>query len=264
MSKRSNSSSIKGKKRLDCLSREVPKRKRTLLENSSSDTGSSSEEIPKRKRTLLEDSSSNTASSSEEIPKRKRTLLKDSSCDTTSSSNDTASSSEEIPKRKRAPLEDSSCDTTSSSSNTTSSSEEKPKRYFKVIDGQNATKEYVQDLFDRVSDESTSEEEVIRPRAAKGSSMFKHVDIEGNVKDTYTGATPKQAASKAFTKELRRLECKDSTMNILLLHPETNNVYSYTTQRTLLDKPAVIEVAGKEITFTYRNVVKEGIIKRKV
>jgi len=255
MSKKSNSSSIKGKKRLGYLSEEIPKRKRMLLEDSSSDTGSSSEEIPKRKRAPLEDSS----------------------CDTASSSSNTASSSEEKPKRYFKAINAQDGKVIGKCSGTT------PKRALRngtlkkqgivphIVDklatnkmSQVATKEYVHDLIDHVSDESTSEEEVIRPRTAKGSSMFKHIDIEGNVKGTYTGATPKQAASKAFTKELRGLKCKDSTTNILLLHPETNNVYSYTAERTLLDNPAVIEVAGKEITFTHRNVIKENIIKRKV
>lgn len=253
MSKRSNSSSD-----TTSSSEEAPKRKRMPLEDSSSDMGDSSEEAPKRKRAPLEDSLSNTASSSEEKPKRCFRVIDASNSRAIGKYRGTAPKralQNGISKKQdRTPHIDNKLATNKTSQMVTQMST--------ISDNLSA-----EDLGDDVSDESTSEEsshEETETSAFETRKIYHHVDVEGNVKGTYVGTTPKQVASRAFAKERRWLTREDSTTNILLLDPETNNVFGYAAERVLLDKPTVLEVGGKEIIYTHRNVIKENIIKRKV
>lgn len=85
----------------------------------------------------------------------------------------------------------------------------------------------------------------------------------------YTGDTPKQAASKGYTKILQKLKTKGKTIpktSIIYLRESTRGsarkVYGYEASRQKLDKPQVLEIEDedggtKTIVYHYRNKIKK-------
>lgn len=104
---------------------------------------------------------------------------------------------------------------------------------------------------------------------------FKIVGTDGQMTGRYSGSTPKQAASKAFTKVLQqnqmitdgndRDSCIETTKIILRESTRGSNrkMYAYTASRIKLSEPNRMEIrdvhSGKStyIEYDYQNKVKE-------
>lgn len=99
---------------------------------------------------------------------------------------------------------------------------------------------------------------------------FKLIDAKtGRSFGRYTGGTPKQAASKGFTKMIHKIKAeggalpKNGTMKIYLRESTRGSprkVYAYEATRKQLTEPQKIEIEGsdgkkKVITYRYRNVI---------
>jgi len=106
----------------------------------------------------------------------------------------------------------------------------------------------------------------------KGSNdrYFKMIDIKtGKSYGRYTGETPKQAASKSFTKLLQKLKDNGKSMGgksvTIYLRESTRGsnrkVYGYKASRVKLDKPQQLTIVDKDskeektITYNYRNKI---------
>ena len=114
-----------------------------------------------------------------------------------------------------------------------------------------------------------------KPHKAKkaGASKkryFKVVDGAGNTLGRYTGSTPKQAGSKAFTKMVQKSTKAGKKMpkstNIYLresTRQSNRKTYGYVASRRKLDEPQMLEITDattgetKQITYYYRNDVKK-------
>ncbi|XWV24543.1 hypothetical protein QJ856_gp1248 [Tupanvirus deep ocean] len=118
------------------------------------------------------------------------------------------------------------------------------------------------------SSESEFEEEIQQPNVR----YFKIVDPStGKSFGRFTGCTPKQAASKGFTKMLQTSirtgkETPDKTkiyLRELTRGRDRNEIYAYEASRIKLDQPQNLvihdSVTGdkKTITYCYRNVIKK-------
>ena len=103
----------------------------------------------------------------------------------------------------------------------------------------------------------------------KGSRYFKLVDLKtGKSHGRYTGDTPKQAASKGFTKMLQKLktEGKKAPKNSTIFLRESTRgsarkVYGYEATRQKLPEPQELVITDKEtgvektIVYFYRNKI---------
>lgn len=99
---------------------------------------------------------------------------------------------------------------------------------------------------------------------------FEVIDESGNTVDKYTGSTPKQAASKAFTKIVSKSK-KDGvdineSSNIYVREStpgSSGKTYGFTASRIILDNPAVVKIncvrtgETKTITYNYKNDIKK-------
>lgn len=99
---------------------------------------------------------------------------------------------------------------------------------------------------------------------------FKLIDEAGRTIGRYTGDTPKQAGSKAFTKLVQRSKASGKKMtgntNIYLresTRQSNRKTYGYVASRRKLDEPQQLEILDgetgetKQITYYYRNDVKK-------
>jgi hypothetical protein len=106
--------------------------------------------------------------------------------------------------------------------------------------------------------------------SAKNSRYFKMVNSKDmSTTGRYTGETPKQAASKGYTKLIQSYK-KDgkaipSKTNIFLREStrgSNKKIYGYSASRVKLDKPQTLQIPDgkgdvKEITYHYRNKIKK-------
>ena len=99
---------------------------------------------------------------------------------------------------------------------------------------------------------------------------FKMIDEAGHTIGRYTGDTPKQAGSKAFTKMVQRANKEGKklpkTSSIYLresTRQSNRKTYGYSASRRKLDEPQQLEIQDgetgetKQITYYYRNDVKK-------
>lgn len=93
----------------------------------------------------------------------------------------------------------------------------------------------------------------------------------------YTGVTPKQAASKGFTKMVQQYKKKGRAVppNLTIFLRESTRgssgkVYGYTAERQKLDSPQELVIADKvtgqdkKITYEYRNKIRKGEIPEQI
>ena len=93
---------------------------------------------------------------------------------------------------------------------------------------------------------------------------FKIIDTKtGKTHGRYTGMTPKQAASKAFT-QMVKVDPTINTTNIKLKEStrgSTGKTYLYQATRVKLDRPQTLQIGSgdnaKTITYEYRHVIKK-------
>jgi len=108
-------------------------------------------------------------------------------------------------------------------------------------------------------------------KAEKKARYFKLVDPK-TLKSTgrYTGETPKQAASKGYTKYIQKLKArgkKAPTETIIYLRESTRGsnrkVYGYSASRQKLDEPQELDIedkvngGSKTIVYRFRNRIKK-------
>lgn len=106
----------------------------------------------------------------------------------------------------------------------------------------------------------------------KKHRYFKIIDIKtGKTRGRYTGDTPKQAASKGFTKIVQRLKKKGKTIpktptTIYLREStrgRTKKIYGYEASRQKLEEPQILKITNsktgekKKIVYLYRNKIKK-------
>jgi hypothetical protein len=107
---------------------------------------------------------------------------------------------------------------------------------------------------------------------AKGTNKryFKMIDNEGKTIGRYTGETPKQAGSKAYTKLVQRTKKAGGKVpkkvNLFLREStrrSNRKTYGYVASRRELDVPQELEIKDnvtgetKKITYYYRNEIKK-------
>jgi hypothetical protein len=106
---------------------------------------------------------------------------------------------------------------------------------------------------------------------AKKNRFFKRIDPEtGEAIGRYTGATPKQAASKGYTKSVRKQKSigkKVPAKSVLYLRESTRGsqrkIYCYEAERLKLDEPQELIIKdkktgkNKKIIYQYRNRIKK-------
>jgi len=112
----------------------------------------------------------------------------------------------------------------------------------------------------------------------KGDRYFKLIDAK-TLKSygRYTGETPKQAASKGFTKLLQKFKEQKKNppkeMTIYLREStrgSNRKVYGYSAIRQKLDEPQELEIKDKEtgevktITYQYRNKIKKVAVPEQI
>jgi hypothetical protein len=103
-----------------------------------------------------------------------------------------------------------------------------------------------------------------------GKRYFKMIDESGNTIGRYTGETPKQAGSKAFTKLVQRTKKEGGKVpkkiNIYLREStrrSNRKTYGYVASRRQLEEPQELEIQDattgetKRITYYYRNDIKK-------
>lgn len=105
----------------------------------------------------------------------------------------------------------------------------------------------------------------------EGERFFKLIDPKtGKSHGRYTGETPKQAASKGYTKLVQKLKAKKKPIpkqTTIYLRESTRNgnkkIYGYQASRIKLDEPQLLEIKDKitgkmkPITYHYRNKIKK-------
>jgi len=122
-------------------------------------------------------------------------------------------------------------------------------------------------------------------KSSKGSKTkkgkeryFKLVDARTNKSyGRYTGETPKQAASKGYTKLLQKLKLKGKTApkdTVIYLRESTRGsnrkVYGYSASRQKLPEPQELVIKDKEtgeektITYHYRNKIKKVAVPEQI
>jgi hypothetical protein len=103
----------------------------------------------------------------------------------------------------------------------------------------------------------------------RSTPRFFKVVFPGDIETgRYTGTTPKQAASKAFTKYMQRqrMQGEDVNNTVTMSLKETtrgcdHNTYEYECKRTRLAEPMEIQITGeageqRTVRYEYRNEVK--------
>jgi len=111
----------------------------------------------------------------------------------------------------------------------------------------------------------------------KSSRFFKLIDIKtGKSYGRYTGDTPKQAASKGFTKMVHKLKVVGKTppkKTTIYLRESTRGslkkYYGYEASRLKLDEPQVLTITGddgveKDITYNFRNKIKKVSVPEQI
>ena len=99
---------------------------------------------------------------------------------------------------------------------------------------------------------------------------FKIVNEDGSSHGRYTGDTPKQAASKGYTKMIHKMKKSGEKLpkrSIIYLRESTRGspkkIYGYEASRQKLDKPQELKIANsgtgesKTIKYKYRNKIKK-------
>ncbi len=99
---------------------------------------------------------------------------------------------------------------------------------------------------------------------------FKIVNEDGSSHGRYTGDTPKQAASKGYTKMIHKMKKSGEKLpkrSIIYLRESTRGspkkIYGYEATRQKLDKPQELKIANsgtgesKTIKYKYRNKIKK-------
>ncbi len=74
----------------------------------------------------------------------------------------------------------------------------------------------------------------------------------------FSGASPKRAADKAFTKLYKLSKINNNSSDFLVFtikNKRTNKEYKYIGKRIKLIKPIVVSRGGKEITYKYINTI---------
>lgn len=113
----------------------------------------------------------------------------------------------------------------------------------------------------------------VKKDASAKKRYFKLIDEKGKSSiGRYTGATPKQAASKAFTKAIKRAKDdgkKLPSKNKIFIRESTRGAkshgktYGYGASRNELDKPQKVKITVKEtgerkkIIYRYKNDIKK-------
>jgi len=123
-----------------------------------------------------------------------------------------------------------------------------------------------------------------KPKSGKMSKSgdkvryFKRIDSKTlKSHGRYTGVTPKQAASKGFTKMVQQYKKKGRTVPpslTIFLRESTRGssgkVYGYTAERQKLDQPQMLTIVDKvngeekQITYEYRNKIRKGDIPAQI
>ena len=85
------------------------------------------------------------------------------------------------------------------------------------------------------------------------------VNKKGESEGRFTGRTPGQAATKAFTSVCRNSNKKTAkNVPISIRQTGTEKVYNYSGSRTKLRQPVEVEVGDSTITYNYKNKVKRN------
>lgn len=97
--------------------------------------------------------------------------------------------------------------------------------------------------------------------------FFKHVDTDGRSFGTFSGMTPRQAASKAFTKlviQKKKTGTEIENETPVVMQDDRDRIYGYVASRTKLDPPHELSIIDnttgdvkKKITYCYRNQIKK-------
>ncbi len=90
--------------------------------------------------------------------------------------------------------------------------------------------------------------------------MYTIVDFpkENKTYGEFSGASPKRAADKAFTKLYKLSKINNNSSDFLVFtikNKRTNKEYKYIGKRIKLIKPIVVKRGGKEITYKYINTI---------
>lgn len=105
-----------------------------------------------------------------------------------------------------------------------------------------------------------------KEKGKPGVKAYRIVDFPkpGDKFGRYQGKEPAKAAKKAFTKLARLSKLNNSNQKFIVFVIEEIGVkgrdqekkqYKYMGQRVKLDKPKVVKIGDKEITYKYQNIV---------
>lgn len=128
---------------------------------------------------------------------------------------------------------------------------------------------------DESESESTSVEKIV---PVKKKRNFKRIDPKtGENIGRYIGATPKQAASKSYTRYVmtaiklgKRVPKKTDIFIRESTIPSQKKIYAYHAKRIKLDEPQVIQIRDKAkgtekiVTYKYRNVITKIEVPAKI
>lgn len=105
----------------------------------------------------------------------------------------------------------------------------------------------------------------INQNGGRGKRYFTIVDFpqEGKSHGSYSGSTPRRAASKAFTQLAKLYNFKNSTNDYKYINftirettrNSANKEYTFYGTRVKLFKPTVVNHNGKRIKYYYKNII---------
>jgi len=129
------------------------------------------------------------------------------------------------------------------------------------------------------SGSKTSKAKKPAPKTKDGKKIRYFKLIDGDSLKTYgryVGDTPKQAASKGFSKLVKKykVEKKKLPANLTIYTKESTRkgpgkVYAYVANRNKLDKPQLIKIkdangGDKQIKYEFRNDIRKGVVPPKI
>ena len=80
----------------------------------------------------------------------------------------------------------------------------------------------------------------------------------GKTFGSFQGSSPKQAATKAFTRLAKISQLNNSKRELLVFvvrNQQTGKEYKYIGSRIKLAKPRKVSISGKEIVYRYKNII---------
>jgi hypothetical protein len=105
-----------------------------------------------------------------------------------------------------------------------------------------------------------NENNIKKPKKMNKKSEYVIVDYptEGEIFGKFMGTSPKQAASKAFSKLAKVSQLNNSKRQLLVFtmrNQMTGKEYKYIGSRVKLANPKRVTIGGKEIVYRYKNIV---------